>query len=91
LPEQVLKEMGHAKKITFLFCCKVEFLRTKLIHAGMELRIYSFTSPGGPAYPTRAVRHAAWNTLDFLFPVSFLCIWNSDEFTKDFLGSILCM
>ncbi|GJN05798.1 hypothetical protein PR202_ga23463 [Eleusine coracana subsp. coracana] len=31
--------------------------------------LYSFTSPGGPTYPTRAVRHAAWNTLDFLFPV----------------------
>ncbi|XP_047055662.1 uncharacterized protein LOC124661824 [Lolium rigidum] len=31
--------------------------------------LYSFTSPGGPAYPTRAVRHAAWNTLDLLFPV----------------------
>ncbi|KAK8544468.1 hypothetical protein V6N13_056247 [Hibiscus sabdariffa] len=47
---------------------------------GMELRIatstrlktclYSFTAPGGPMYPTRAVRHAAWDTLDFLFPVS---------------------
>lgn len=46
---------------------------------GMELRmttstrlktcLYSFTSPGGPMYPTRAVRHAAWNALDFLFPV----------------------
>jgi hypothetical protein len=51
---------------------------------GMELRmttstrlktcLYSFTSPGGPMYPTRAVRHAAWEALDFLFPVSFfLC------------------
>jgi hypothetical protein len=48
---------------------------------GMELRmttstrlktcLYSFTSPGGPMYPTRAVRHAAWEALDFLFPVSF--------------------
>ncbi|KAM7256134.1 hypothetical protein ACFE04_011875 [Oxalis oulophora] len=28
-----------------------------------------FTSPGGPMYPTRAVRHAAWDSLDFLFPV----------------------
>ncbi|KAJ4834464.1 hypothetical protein Tsubulata_007920 [Turnera subulata] len=47
---------------------------------GMELRmttstrlkacLYSFTSPGGPMYPTRAVRHAAWEALDFLFPVS---------------------
>ncbi|AES88854.1 hypothetical protein MtrunA17_Chr4g0031101 [Medicago truncatula] len=46
---------------------------------GMELRmttstrlktcLYSFTSPGGPMYPTRAVRHAAWESLDFLFPV----------------------
>ncbi|KAF4358671.1 hypothetical protein CsatB_029781 [Cannabis sativa] len=46
---------------------------------GMELRmttstrlkscLYSFTSPGGPMYPTRAVRHAAWDVLDFLFPV----------------------
>ncbi|OAY77641.1 hypothetical protein ACMD2_13461, partial [Ananas comosus] len=46
---------------------------------GLELRmttntrlkacLYSFTSPGGPTYPTRAVRHAAWNTLDLLFPV----------------------
>lgn len=32
--------------------------------------LYSFTSPGGPMYPTRAVRHAAWDTLDLLFPVS---------------------
>lgn len=48
---------------------------------GMELRmttsarlkscLYSFTSPGGPMYPTRAVRHAAWDALDLLFPVSF--------------------
>ncbi|XP_050899269.1 uncharacterized protein LOC127106030 isoform X12 [Lathyrus oleraceus] len=46
---------------------------------GVELRmttstrlktcLYSFTSPGGPMYPTRAVRHAAWEALDFLFPV----------------------
>ncbi|XP_031268234.1 uncharacterized protein LOC116126696 [Pistacia vera] len=46
---------------------------------GMELRmatstrlkacLYSFTSPGGPMYPTRAVRHAAWDALDFLYPV----------------------
>ncbi|XP_039131649.1 uncharacterized protein LOC120268274 [Dioscorea cayenensis subsp. rotundata] len=31
--------------------------------------LYSFTSPGGPMYPTRAVRHAAWDTLDLLFPI----------------------
>ncbi|KAI8013759.1 hypothetical protein LOK49_LG05G01201 [Camellia lanceoleosa] len=46
---------------------------------GLELRmmtstrlktcLYSFTSPGGPMYPTRVVRHAAWDALDFLFPV----------------------
>lgn len=46
---------------------------------GLELRmttstrlktcLYSFTSPGGPMYPTRAVRHAAWDALDVLFPV----------------------
>ncbi|PIN24359.1 hypothetical protein CDL12_02892 [Handroanthus impetiginosus] len=46
---------------------------------GLELRmitstrlktcLYSFTSPGAPMYPTRAVRHAAWDALDFLFPV----------------------
>lgn len=52
--------------------------------AGMELRmttstrlktcLYSFTSPGGPLYPTRAVRHAAWQALDLLFPVSsYIC------------------
>ncbi|XP_022752768.1 uncharacterized protein LOC111301405 isoform X3 [Durio zibethinus] len=31
--------------------------------------LYSFTSPGGPMYPTRAVRYAAWEALDLLFPV----------------------
>uniref|UniRef100_A0A1D1Z9V9 V-type ATP synthase beta chain 1 n=1 Tax=Anthurium amnicola TaxID=1678845 RepID=A0A1D1Z9V9_9ARAE len=46
---------------------------------GLELRmttstrlkacLYSFTSPGGPMYPTRAVRHAAWDSLNLLFPV----------------------
>ncbi|KAG4185769.1 hypothetical protein ERO13_A08G000181v2 [Gossypium hirsutum] len=46
---------------------------------GMQLRVatstrlktclYNFTSPGGPMYPTRAVRHAAWDALDLLFPV----------------------
>ncbi|XP_057252303.1 uncharacterized protein LOC104900153 isoform X3 [Beta vulgaris subsp. vulgaris] len=45
---------------------------------GLELRmttstrlktcLYSFTCPGGPMYPTRSVRHAAWDTLDALFP-----------------------
>uniref|UniRef100_A0A6N2LLJ2 Uncharacterized protein n=1 Tax=Salix viminalis TaxID=40686 RepID=A0A6N2LLJ2_SALVM len=51
----------------------------KVLQGGMELRmststrlkacLYNFTSPGGPMYPTRAVRHAAWDSLDFLFPV----------------------
>lgn len=46
---------------------------------GLELRmttstrlktcLYSFTSPGGPMYPTRAVRHAAWDALNALFPI----------------------
>ncbi|KAJ0105552.1 hypothetical protein Patl1_18646 [Pistacia atlantica] len=46
---------------------------------GVELRmatstrlktcLYSFTSPVGPMYPTRAVRHATWDALDFLFPL----------------------
>ncbi|KAG9445142.1 hypothetical protein H6P81_016482 [Aristolochia fimbriata] len=35
----------------------------------MKACLYSFTSPGGPMYPTRAVRHAAWGALDLLFPV----------------------
>ncbi|KAH9607772.1 hypothetical protein KSS87_022421 [Heliosperma pusillum] len=48
---------------------------------GLELRmttstrlkscLYSFTPPGGPMYPTRTVRHAAWDVLDALFPVSW--------------------
>ncbi|KAM0021375.1 hypothetical protein Hdeb2414_s0024g00650261 [Helianthus debilis subsp. tardiflorus] len=62
------------------------FLSSNLpISSGLELRmttstrlktcLYSFTSPGGPMYTTRAVRHAAWDALDFLFPVSkFRCI-----------------
>ncbi|EXB52243.1 hypothetical protein L484_001845 [Morus notabilis] len=55
------------------YLSQIKFLR------GMELRmttsarlkscLYSFTSPGGPMYPTRAVRHAAWDALDLLFPV----------------------
>lgn len=54
------------------------------ICVGLELRmmtstrlkacLYSFTSPGGPMYPTRVVRHAAWDTLDLLFPVSSLLV-----------------
>lgn len=35
----------------------------------LKTALYSFTAPGGPMYPTRPVRHAAWDTLDALFPV----------------------
>lgn len=57
----------------------LHYLSRMTILQGLELRmststrlkacLYSFTSPGGPTYPTRAVRHTAWNTLDLLFPV----------------------
>ncbi|CAL4965253.1 unnamed protein product [Urochloa decumbens] len=57
----------------------LHYLSRMSILQGLELRLststrlkaclYSFTSPGGPTYPTRAVRHAAWNTLDLLFPI----------------------
>ncbi|RDX93455.1 hypothetical protein CR513_24283 [Mucuna pruriens] len=57
----------------------LHYLSEIKILQGMELRmttstrlktcLYSFTSPGGPLYPTRAVRHAAWEALDLLFPV----------------------
>ena len=49
--------------------------------------LYSFTSPGGPMYPTRTVRHAAWDALDLLFPVSTLSetkyIFSSSEIEFD--------
>ncbi|KAL9238796.1 hypothetical protein vseg_013173 [Gypsophila vaccaria] len=57
----------------------LHYLSQIKILQGLELRmttstrlktcLYSFTSPGGPMYPTRAVRHAAWDALDALFPV----------------------
>ncbi|KAF8396758.1 hypothetical protein HHK36_018389 [Tetracentron sinense] len=57
----------------------LHYLSHMKILQGFELRmttstrlkacLYSFTSPGGPMYPTRAVRHAAWDALDLLFPV----------------------
>ncbi|KAH7837292.1 hypothetical protein Vadar_012143 [Vaccinium darrowii] len=57
----------------------LHYLSQLTVLQGMELRLttstrlkaclYSFTSPGGPMYPTRVVRHAAWEALDFLFPV----------------------
>ncbi|XP_038894782.1 uncharacterized protein LOC120083202 isoform X2 [Benincasa hispida] len=57
----------------------LHYLSHLIVLQGMELRmttstrlktcLYSFTSPGGPMYPTRAVRHAAWDALDLLFPV----------------------
>lgn len=45
--------------------------------------LYSFTSPGGPMYPTRAVRHAAWDALDLLFPVSEYIYFLSTLLLKD--------
>ncbi|XP_074575953.1 uncharacterized protein LOC141832348 [Curcuma longa] len=57
----------------------VHYLARMTAIRGLELRmttstrlkacLYSFTSPGGPMYPTRVARHAAWDTLDLLFPV----------------------
>ncbi|KAF8397521.1 hypothetical protein HHK36_016438 [Tetracentron sinense] len=57
----------------------LHYLSHMKVLQGFELRmttstrlkacLYSFTSPGGLMYPTRAVRHAAWDTLDLLFPV----------------------
>ncbi|KAI9081792.1 hypothetical protein K1719_036118 [Acacia pycnantha] len=57
----------------------LHYLKEIKVLQGMELRLatitrlktclYSFTSPGGPLYPTRTVRHAAWEALDLLFPV----------------------
>ncbi|KMZ73080.1 hypothetical protein ZOSMA_154G00220 [Zostera marina] len=57
----------------------VHYLSHMGVLKGLELRmttntrlkacLYSFTSPGGPMYPTRIVRHAAWDALDLLFPI----------------------
>nr|GMD18907.1 K-stimulated pyrophosphate-energized sodium pump protein [Ipomoea batatas] len=57
----------------------LHYLSQVKVLRGLELRmttstrlrtcLYSFTSPGAPMYPTRAVRHAAWDALNFLFPV----------------------
>ncbi|XP_059315227.1 uncharacterized protein LOC132065724 isoform X1 [Lycium ferocissimum] len=57
----------------------LHYLSQLKVLQGLELRmatstrlktcLYSFTSPGAPMYPTRAVRHAAWNALDLLYPV----------------------
>eukprot|EP00850_Spirogloea_muscicola_P006111 SM000028S10205 [mRNA] locus=s28:932255:936106:+ [translate_table: standard] len=35
----------------------------------LQSALYMLTSPGGPLFPTRPVRHAAWATLDTLYPV----------------------
>ncbi|KAH7301763.1 hypothetical protein KP509_23G041400 [Ceratopteris richardii] len=57
----------------------IHYLDSAKTLKGLELRaststrlksaLYSFTAPGGPMYPTREVRHVAWNTLDCLFPM----------------------
>ncbi|KAH7542487.1 uncharacterized protein LOC107411126 [Ziziphus jujuba] len=71
LADQLLKL--KVEPVLLYYLSQIKVLR------GMELRmttstrlktcLYSFTCPGGPMYPTRAVRHAAWDALDFLFPV----------------------
>eukprot|EP00897_Mesotaenium_endlicherianum_P002284 jgi/Mesen1/2083/ME000151S01350 len=63
---------------------KVEPVLIRYLHCshalkGVELRtttsirlqtaLYSMSSPGGPLFPTRAVRHAGWAALDTLYPV----------------------
>jgi hypothetical protein len=35
----------------------------------LQTLLYDYTSPGGPSYPPRSVRHAATESLDALFPV----------------------
>ncbi|PHT68703.1 hypothetical protein T459_28190 [Capsicum annuum] len=57
----------------------LHYLSQLKVLQGLELRmatstrlktcLYSFTSPGAPMYPTRAVRHSAWDALDLLYPV----------------------
>lgn len=38
----------------------------------LQTLLYDYTSPGGPAYPPRSVRHAATESLDALFPTGKL-------------------
>ncbi|KAI3765146.1 hypothetical protein L2E82_15172 [Cichorium intybus] len=74
----VIELSDHLQKLKVEPVLLHYFSHIKLLQ-GLELRmttstrlkscLYSFTSPGGPMYPTRAVRHAAWDALDFLFPV----------------------
>lgn len=40
----------------------------KVSKARLQSTIHSLTSPGGPRYPPRSVRHAAIHTLDVLYP-----------------------
>eukprot|EP00026_Physarum_polycephalum_P002694 Phypoly_transcript_02702.p1 GENE.Phypoly_transcript_02702~~Phypoly_transcript_02702.p1 ORF type:complete len:693 (+),score=81.12 Phypoly_transcript_02702:95-2080(+) len=38
----------------------------------LQTLLYDYTSPGGPSYPPRSVRHAATESLDALFPTGRL-------------------
>ncbi|XP_057831180.1 uncharacterized protein LOC131041932 isoform X2 [Cryptomeria japonica] len=71
LTDQLQKLKVEPVLLNYLKCMRV--LQAKEIRMTTSTRLksclYSFTSPGGPMYPTRAVRHAAWETLDLLFPV----------------------
>ncbi|XWS71718.1 hypothetical protein CRYUN_Cryun03dG0162500 [Craigia yunnanensis] len=82
LLDEVALELTRLNKIPVQAQRDLYLLLSRFIffyNSGMELRmatstrlktcLYSFTSPGGPMYPTRAVRHAAWDALDLLFPV----------------------
>nr|GME00758.1 K(+)-stimulated pyrophosphate-energized sodium pump (Na(+)-PPase) like [Ipomoea batatas]GME16561.1 K(+)-stimulated pyrophosphate-energized sodium pump (Na(+)-PPase) like [Ipomoea batatas] len=76
VPDRLKKIPLQAQRSLFLLLSRFLFF----YDSGLELRmatstrlktcLYSFTSPGAPMYPTRAVRHAAWNALNLLFPVS---------------------
>ncbi|KAJ7564579.1 hypothetical protein O6H91_02G023900 [Diphasiastrum complanatum] len=74
LTDQLQKVKVEPVLLHYLRCTKalegVELQATTSTR--LKTALYSFTSPGGPMYPTRPVRHAAWDTLDCLFPVGRL-------------------
>jgi hypothetical protein len=63
---------NEAALLTYLSAMKAGFalLLPLDVHTAHRLHaaLYPLTAPGGPLYPTRAVRHAATDTLDALFP-----------------------
>ncbi|BFI25562.1 hypothetical protein MPTK2_1g22170 [Marchantia polymorpha subsp. ruderalis] len=71
LTDQLQRVKVEPVLIKYLECAKV--LKGVELSVATSTRLktalYSFTSPGGPLYPTRPVRHAAWETLDYLFPI----------------------